>query len=452
MQRVFCFVIFMLLSASSLATDLMDVYQDATVNDPQIQQAHYNSLTAAEGIPVSVAELLPNLTVSGFTTANRNDIIKAPGFSPITSTLHYNSHAYSVILTQSVFDLPAWLSVREAKASAKAALASYAAAQQNLAVRVTNAYFEVLFSLDNLRFIQAEKRATAKHLEQSREQYEVGLKTITDVYDAQADYDTIIADEIAAKNSIQNANEALCAITGKYYEHLAPLRKTIPLPIPQPHTPDYWSQMGIKQNRTLLAANYEVQAARETIRQAFAGHFPVITAQGSINRIDNGNSSGVGTSKNSLTNVSIEAQFPLFSGFGVITGTRQARFAYQQTLAQRDQTLRSTIASVRQIFNDIVSGISKTRADRKTIDSTRSALESTTAEFEVGTRTMVDVLDAQKDVYNAQRDTARDQYDFLNNSLALKEAAGILCLGDLKYINNLLITNIPSARRYNSSK
>ena len=449
MRRLWTLII-ILFSHSIYAENLLDVYQDAVMHDKTLQQAHYSSQVAAEGIPISVAELLPSLSVNGFTTANRNNVIKAPGFSPVTSTLHYNSHAYSISINQPLFDLPAWLAVREARASAKQALSHYAAAQQDLVTRTTKAYFNVLFAQDNLRFIRAEKRATAKHLEQSREQHEVGLKTITDVYAAQADYDIIVAAEIAAKNDIRNAKERLAVITGKIYDHLAPLRKRIPLPMPQPRVAQRWVQIALKQNRELIAANYSTQAAKEQVHQAFSGHFPLIKAAGAVEHADNGNASGVGTSKNALTSLSLQAELPLFNGFGVVTSTRQARFAYQEALAARDQIQRETVADTRQIFNDIVSGISKTKADRRTIKSTHSALQSINAEFEVGTRTMVDVLDAQKDLYNAQRQTSQDQYDFLNNSLALKQSAGILCAGDLKYINNLLISDqrnpLPSLR------
>ena len=436
--RALVFIVSALLSCSTWAADLLEVYQDAIANDPQLQQAYYHSLSTAEGIPHSVARLLPNLSINANTTANRREMIETPAFAPIEGKLHYNSHAYQLVLSQSIFDLPSWLRVHQAKTTAKSTLADYAAAQQNLALRVTKAYFDVLLAQDNLRFIRIQKRATQKHLAQAREKYKLGLTVATELDAAQVDYDLIVANEIAANNQIRNSNEALHTITGHYYSHLSPLSKTIPLPHPHPHSTKAWSQIALIQNRTLLAANYNLQAAKENIRQTFASHLPTVSALGTMGRVDSGNASGAGTNKTALTSIAIEANLPLFSGFSNLTSTRQAHFDYKQAMAVRDQALRTTLANTHQLFNNVVSGISQTKADRNSVNSTRKALQSTRSEFEVGTRTLVDVLDAQQDFYHAQSKAAKDQYDFLNNSLALKEAAGILCLGDLKYINTLL--------------
>jgi outer membrane protein len=428
------------------AVDLVDVYQQAVISDPIFQAAEATYLATKENIPINRAYLLPELHLAGNALQNHQINHSQPPI-PLSlmslphntseSTFDYHTTSYTVSLQQALFNYQAWATLAAAKTSVKAAYATYIAAAQDLISRVTTAYLGALLAQDNLRFVLAEKAAIYQQLDQVRTQFEVGLVAITGVYQAQAQYDSILAEEISARNDIVNATENLRTLTNVYYEDLNGIKDQLPLINPDPDRVEDWVKTSERQNWTLQASRLAAQLAQEQITIQKAGHLPVLSAVGQYQG-DRSGTSPAGTLNTRTASAGIQLVLPLYQGGLVIAETRQAQHLYEQALANLEQTRRTVVNNTHQSFNNIVAGISKVNADRQTIVSSESSLVSTTEAYQVGTETMLDVLKAQQDLFNAELLNAADQYNYLNAIIALKQAAGILVLSDIQQINSWL--------------
>jgi len=309
-------------------------------------------------------------------------------------------------------------------------------------IRVSSAYFAVLKDEDNLSYSEASKLAFAEQLDQIKQQYNVGLKTVTDVYTAQASYDSALANYIQAQTTLTNDRENLRVITGIYYPHLSMLSEEFPLVSPQPTDVELWVKTAFHQNWSIKSSQYSVDAARRVIYQQFAGHLPTVNVQAasirqysdSINKYNTfDDRNGPGTQSD--RQVTINLNVPIFSGGSVIAETNQAKYNFQVAQQELEQTVRNTINTTRQSYNSIISGISQVSADKQAIKSTISSLEGLEASYRVGTETLVDVLNQQQKVFQAQTQYATDRYAFVNNILVLKQSAGTLSYDDLRAIN-----------------
>lgn len=426
--------------SNAYATDLFTVYQQALRCDPVLAQAEATRNSVQEGVPQSRAALLPTLSSSAKATDFRNSEQEsssdANGLE--LSTIHGNQHFFALSLSQPLFNFQNWMLLRAAKNTAKQADATYNAALQDLIVRVTTAYFNVLGAQDKLRFIKANKEAIGDQLKQIKERYQVGMATMTDVYQAQANYDSLNAQEIAAQNTVMNNFEALRQITGQSYQQLDPLRERFALIRPQPENSQQWIHAGEKNNWTLLAARFGEQAARENIRVNYAGHFPTLNATGQY-RNGNGPAVGLSTKSNAwVSDVGVEVDLPLYQGGLVMSKTRQAQDDYLAACDRMIAAHRLVVFQTQQAFNNVMAGISTVNADRIAITSAKSALDSIRAGYHAGTKTILDVLTAQQNLYQAETALSADQYAYILNTLALKQAAGSLNAGDVLAINRWL--------------
>lgn len=436
------------------AADLLDVYQQALASDPTYQQAIAQTFATREGVPISVASLLPNIAITGSPGITRtgfagSNYVSTVGDSANTLSPRNNTlRAYTLALTinQTVFNFAQFATVASANAIAKGADATLNSALQSLMVRTASAYFAVLQDEDNLSYSEASKMAFAEQLDQVKQQYEVGLKTITDVYTAQASYDSAVANYIASQTKLSNDRENLRVITGRYYPHLSSLSEHFPLISPQPANIERWVAVAQLQNWAIKASQYNVDSALQIIRQQFAGHLPTINLQGKMDRIytDNNNGYNTFTSRNGPgtqtdRQITVNINVPVFSGGGVTAQTNQATYKYQVAREQLELTIRNTLNTTRQSFLSIVAGISQISADEQAVKSTISSLRGMEASYRVGTETLVDVLNQQQKVFQAQTQYAQDRYSFVNNVLALKQAAGTLSFDDLRAINAWLI-------------
>lgn len=437
---IVCFVITACLYCStSFATNLVDVYNDAVNSDPVYKAALSTMLSSKEVLPQARSGLLPQLVSSDNLTRNRQH--GGTLASDITgSTILFTQNTFNLQLTQAIFNYANWMRVRSASAKVKQAEATYNAAAQDLIIRVATAYFNVLQAEDNLRFTESQLRANERQLDQARQRYQVGLDAITSVYNAQAAYDTQVAQQIADKNSVANQREALREITGKLYPDLAGIRGNLPLVRPVPNDSEAWVATATKQNYQLLANRFAMLAAKENIQVNFAGHLPTANVISSYN--DNSTSLPKPNGTDTKTaNVGVSLNFPIYQGGLVVSQTRQATYDFQTASFQTETIYRKTINTTRQTFNSISAGISKIKADRQAIKSAASSLDSTEASFKVGTRTIVDVLIDQKNLSDAQRIMAIDQYTYMKDLLGLKQAAGTLSAKDLQQLNAWLSTN-----------
>ncbi|SEN44460.1 outer membrane protein [Luteibacter sp. UNCMF331Sha3.1] len=440
---------------ASHAEDLLDAYRQARANDPTLSQADSTRLATDETVVQTRALLLPqinaqlSLSQTDVNGPNRSTGTAADGSTVLGPDLgHTRTRQQTATVSQSVLDLSKYADLKAAKSSSEAQDATYEAALQQLATRVATAYFQVLTNDDALTFAKANEQALARQLEQAQQRFDVGLSAITDVQDAKAQHDTAVAAVITAENTLADSREALTQITGKPADNLKKLREQLPMDAPAPNDPKAWVAEAVKSNPQILASQYNVESAEHSISSARAGHLPTVDATatygkstqwyenngtGAANAINRLNGNGRGQ-----TTVGVTLNVPIFSG-----GATQSRV--RQSIYQRDAAQDSLEATRRQVVRDtlnyyrsVVAGISKVEATKAAVESSESARDATQAGFEVGTRTIVDVLIAQQNLTQALSDYSQSRHQFILDKLLLKQTAGTVDVKDLEAINSLL--------------
>ena len=429
------------LSAHTFATDLMDIYKQALENDTIFKNAYDTYMSSTEAVPQARAALFPQVTITALNGRN----VERVADGVFSTNLYYTNTQWQVTASQAVFNYQAWAKVQQAKASVKAAQATFNDSAQSLMVKTAQAYFNVLLAKDTLDFAEAKKRANKRQFDQATQRFQVGLDAITSVYEAKAAYDQSIATVISARNNQINQNENLRRLTNHVYETLAPLRNSkIPLIEPEPNDVNEWVDTGLKQNYKLYAAKYNLEVAKENVKALSAGNWPVLAIQSNATQTrdltNSANASFFVPAETTQATVALALNFPVFQGGLVKSQTRQAKYNFQGSSEQLEQVYRDVIVNSRIAFNTITDGISKVKADRQTIISQQNSLESTEAQFEVGTRTMVDVVNAQQRLFEAQQQLASDQYSLINSILNLKYLAGSLNVNDIEQVNSWLAT------------
>jgi len=426
------------LTPSAFAADLLDVYQQALDSDPIFKEAYHTYLSSTEAVPQAAAALYPQMSLTG--QKARNDIFVSTSID-VSET--YTSGQWQLTASQALFNWSAWNQVKQAKASVKATQAIFNDAAQDLMIRTTTAYMDALLAKDTLAFAEAKKRANKRQLDQAQQRFNVGLETITSVYEAKAAYDQSIAEVISAENSTINKSENIRKLTNHTYESLAPLRNSrVPLITPVPTHVEDWIDAGLRQNYKLFAARFNQEAARENIKVQVANNLPTVSLQANAvkthNQVDD-TTFFVPFQQNSR-NIAVALNFPIFQGGLVVSQTRQAHDDFEVASDKFDQAFRDVEVNTRIQYNTIIDGISKVKADAVTVESQKNSLQSTEAQFEVGTRTMVDVVNAQQRLFDAQRQLAQDQYAYILVILNLKYLAGSLSVSDLEEVNAWLAT------------
>ena len=419
----------------SYAENLTDIYRLAQESDPQLRAAEAGYRATQEARPQSRAALLPNIGFSANVTNNETDV-EASSFGS-TGSSSYSSNGYSLSLQQAIYHHDYYVQLRQADSRIASAEAQFGSARQGLILRVADAYFNRLAAQDNLAFAEAEKRAISQQLRQTQQRFKVGLNAITDVHEAQARFDAAVAQEIAAKNQLDVATEALREITAKAHSELAPMSDNMPLIAPEPADINQWVDTAMKQNLQLLAAEADANTAREETRRRRAGHLPTLDLVASHSYSDNTDSPTFG-SEQTNTNLSLQLNIPIYAGGGISSQEREGEALYQQAMEALEQQRRATVRETRSAYLNVMAGISSVKAFKQALSSANTALEATQAGFEVGTRTAVDVLDSQRELFRAQRDYARARYDYALATLQLKQAAGVLSEQDLNQINGWL--------------
>ncbi|WP_341501869.1 outer membrane channel protein TolC [Gallaecimonas sp. GXIMD4217] len=423
------------LSQQAQAVDLMDVYKQALQNDPQLLQSAAQKDVAAAGVGINRASLLPQLSAQfGYAW---NDSEFAQGGQVIGDSSH--GWDATLNLSQEIYHHDSWIRLDRAEKQATQATVAYSADVQALMIRVANAYFNVLLAQDTLAFRQAEKRAIERQLEQTKQRFAVGLTAITDVHEAQAQYDTALANEIQAQNDLENSYEGLSEITGVNYDNLDVLNTKKFSPTLPDGMVEAWVKRAEDQNLNLQASRMGVEIARDDIKTAQAGHYPTVDLTARYNTADDASGPRLDNSS-----IGIGVTVPLFSGYRTTSQVEQAKANYQVTAQQLEQTYRSVVRSVRNTYNNVRASLSSVKAFEQSEISSQSALEATEAGFEVGTRTIVDVLNANRQLYQTKQQLAQARYTYINNILALKQAEGSLGEADLDAINAVLTAMVPA--------
>jgi len=417
------------------ADNLLDIYQLAEQNDPQFKAAQATHDAALEAKPQSRALLLPALSFNAQATRLKEDVKSSSSVFFTPDTTYSTTKVYSLSLSQPLFNAEYFAQLHQADATVGQADAELSAAEQDLIIRVAQSYFDVLAALDNLEFVQAEKNANERQLEQTKQRFDVGLIAITDVHEAQAAYDLTVAQEIEAENQVSSSREALSELTGQPHKELANLTDKMELISPDPENIDTWSDTALKQNFALIAVEFAFKAAQEDVKLQRTGHYPTLDL--TANHVYTDNSGGnLGARETVDDSIGIEFSLPLYAGGGVNSRVRQAIRLLEQAQDNLEQQRRATLRQSRDAYKNTLAAIKRVKAFNQAVISAQSALDATEAGLEVGTRTTVDVLNSRQELFLARQNYARSRYDYLLNTLILKQAAGILSAGDLEHMNN----------------
>ncbi|CEO40371.1 outer membrane channel protein TolC [Photobacterium kishitanii] len=414
------------ISQSASADDLAQIYQQAKQNDPQLLKAAADKDAAFEAINSSRSTLLPQINLSaGYNTYYLDS--KAGKDNGFTG---------GVTLSQSLYNRASWVGLDIAEKQARQSDAAYAVTQQGLILRVASAYFNVLKAKDDLKFGEAEKAAVGRQLEQMKQRFEVGLSAITDVYDAQAQYDTVLASIIVKKNTLANSYEELREITGHAYSSLDPLN-TITFSASKPQqVADNLVKDAETENLTLLASRIGQDIARDNISLADSGHLPTLSFESGYQYDD---TSALSKPDQGNLSAGIKIDLPVYSGGNTSSQVKQAQYKYVSASEDLEAQYRTVVKNVRNYYNNINATIGSINAYKQSVVSAKSALEATEAGFDVGTRTIVDVLDSTRSLYSANSELANARYDYILARLQLKQAVGTLSEQDLLDINAGLI-------------
>ena len=413
------------------AEDLLKIYDMALQNDPKILEAEANRDAAMEIKPQSIARLLPNLAIVGNLTQNRFDTTSTFTTLQIGQQHFWDSNVY-LKLTQPLYHHDYWVLLSQSDNQLAQAEADYEAEQQDLFVRTAKAYFAVLSALDNLDFANAERRALERQLAQADRKFAVGTVAITDLSEAQAGFDLAVANTIAAQRALSVAKAALREIIGQADIELLPMSLEPPLLEPSPPKLEDWSELAQRNNLVIIAAENRAEVARKNIEVQFAGHLPTLDLVASVGINDTDRPAGLVA--NSQT-VGLQMNMPLFQGGAVNSRVRQSQHQLDAAKQELVKNRRSVEKQIQDAFYGVQYSINQVKALKAAVESTRTAVEATEAGFRVGTRTMVDVVTSERNFYRAQRDHAVARYDYITNSLALKQGASILTRQDIMLVN-----------------
>lgn len=448
-------------AAPAGAESLLEVYQRALQSDPLIREAEANRRATEEAVPQARGLLLPQLSASASESRGTAEGASAfqqvtPDGETITVTSDFEDESiettqWQIELRQTVFRWDQFVGLQQAGKRVARAEADFEAAQQDLIIRVANRYFEVLAAEDTLEAAQASKRAIDRQLEQAKQRFEVGLIAITDVQEAQAAYDQAIAEEIAAKRQLARAREFLREITGEYLENLETPGEELTLESPDPASENQWVETALDQNLALVAARLNAEIASKEIDARRSDHYPTLDLVATRSDFDREfERSNEGGPFNDVFNnqtsdsIALEFRIPLFSGGRTSAEVREAVHLHRAAREQLQRVARETEREARDAYLGVVAEISRVKALRQALSSAQTALEATEAGFEVGTRTTVDVLNAQQQLLSAATNYRRARYDYLLNVLRLKQAAGILRIQDLEEVDEILVPRPPS--------
>ena len=425
-------------AAPAAADTLMRAFERALENDPIYLAAGAENQAAQEIGPQARSALLPRLTVSSnadFSMQRSRDVY--PDRVSTRST-NYDSYGLFFSLTAPIYSPSLQIALEQANSRIARADALYQAAFQDLIVRVTDRYFDVLRAKDGVDFAQATLDSFAQQLEQSRQRFEVGLIAITDVEEAKAGFDLANARLLSANNDLATAIESLREVSGESVEN--PMRLgDIPLTLPEPADIDHWTEVALKQNLRLIAADHAVRTSHDEIRRIQVGSSrPVINARGTHRESYDGGGSSLESGSDSNTRLSVQLEFALYDGGISRSLIREKTHLHRKALQDLEGERRRIQRETRTAWLGLGSGISRINALMQAVRSSEVAGEAVDTGFQIGTRTSVDVLNAQRDLFEARRDLADARYDFINNMIRLRQAAGILDRADLSAVSEWL--------------
>jgi len=439
------------------AEDLLQTYELARAGDPVYSAAESTRLSIKEGSVQARSLLLPQLNGSASYTKSRSDSTGTQvfGTTPLVSdgSNDNTNKQYGVNLSQMVYDHSSITRLRSANALSTASDFQLESAGDSLITRTSAAYFNVLVQLENLAAAEASETALKKQFDFASKRLEVGLAPITDVHEARATYDSARANTITVRNLVEDAYNALAEILGKPVANLKALPEDFQPQLPEHAGEDDWVKMAFDNNPALKAKEYQVKSAEEDVGTARAGHNPTLYFGGQY-----GNSKTDGDSTNNLDgtttafdnenksrSLGVTLRVPIFSGFAVQSGVRQALATRDVRQDEFEEQRRALERATRNAYQTVVAGVSEVEARRSAVVSAKAAYDASQVGLEVGTRTVLDVLINQRNLFQSQQAYALARYNFLQSVLNLEQAAGTLDVDDVQKINRLLTVDVSAA-------
>jgi len=425
------------LVAPAHAEDLLQLYESARAYDAtwQSAKAQYDAnLFRAEQ---AKAGILPSANLGGGVTRSNFDN-RTQGLPPLDR--NFTTQSATVSASQPLYRPANLATYEQGKRQVELAQAQLAAAGQDLIIRVSQAYFDVLAAQDTLAFVRAQKTAVNEQLAFAKRNFEVGTSTITDTREAQARYDLVTAQEIAAENDLRVKKLALDALVGKPDVQPNPLALPLSVPEPQPADVNAWVQQGEANSPQVQQARTAVEIAQLETEKAKAGHKPTLdlTASYGVTRNPNGNATVAANTRSDTGTVGVLFNLPLFAGFATQNRIRETLSLEEKAQADLEATRRTIAQAVRSAYFGLVSGQGQVKALEAAEASSQSALEANRLGYQVGVRINIDVLNSQSQLFQTKRDLAQARYNVLLGQLKLRQANGTLTPEDLTRLNALV--------------
>ncbi|GAA0350817.1 outer membrane channel protein TolC [Morganella psychrotolerans] len=428
-------------STVTQAEDLLQVYQKAKETNPTLRQTQAERNQAFEKINEARSPLLPQLGLGG-------------GYeygSGYRDNRNQNSNTLNaqLKLTQTIFDMSKWRQLDLQEKTAGISDITFQSAQQQLIVDTSVAYFNVLRALDTLSYVQSQKEAVYRQLDQTTQRFNVGLVAITDVQNARANYDSVLAQEVSGRNDVENTIEQLRQVSGIYYSDLASLDVNR-FKTSSPDAIEVLLKEAQERNLNLLSASLGRDLAKEQISMAQSGHYPTVELSAGTG-VTNNDYSGSGYPNNYANNyagqstIGVNVSIPLYTGGMVSSQVDQAQYGYTAASEKLEAMLRQVVQVTRSSYNNINASISSVNAYKQVVTSAESSLNATEAGYQVGTRTIVDVLNATTTLYEAKKSLSNARYDYLISQLYIGQARGTLNEDDVLRLNQVLGKSIPTA-------
>jgi outer membrane protein len=427
-------------SLPSHGEDLLDAYRQARANDPVLAGADATRLAVHEGIPQARALLLPQISGT-MSLQQQSNLGSASEFDSTQNPGHLRTRSVGVELDQTILNLADIANLQAAHSTSDAQQQTYEAAAQDLFVRVATAYFTILNDQEQLKYAKANEEAYRVTYDQAEQQFKVGIAAITNVYQAKSYYEAAKATTISAQNTLENDRQALTVITGEPVGELKVLRADLPMETPVPSDPQEWVKSALKNNPSILSAQFSVDAAEHDINAARAGHLPTITASlaraKSTSWLENGGYNAIGNGRYGNT-IGVTLSVPIFTGGATQSKVRQSIYQRDEAQDSLESTRRQTVQNTINYYNSVIAGISEVQSGKAAVESAQEALDATKAGFQVGTQIMLDVLTAIQNLTQNQSTYSAARHQLVLNRLLLRQSAGTIDYKDMQYVNSLL--------------
>lgn len=438
MRTGVCLFFLLALVGSARAEGMLELYRLALQKDPRFAAARFEHEASRKSTTAAAGSLLPSIVANYEATRERQNIISSQTAVIGTGTSEFPIESWSLTITQPLFKLGAWERLGQAQAAERQALAQRVAAQHVLMVRVASAYLAVLAARDNVEFAVAERTSVGQQLQLAKERVARGLATIVNLHDAQARFSQTEAQEVDARSTLDDAQQAMREILGRQPRDFAPLREEMPVVAPDPLQVDEWIDTALRQNPGLEAKRNAAEVSAQEVRKQRAGHAPTVNLVGSYNNRDQGGTLFGGGSHVETRDLTLQLRVPIFEGGQISAVTEEAAYRYDKALQEVEAEARAVDRQTRAAYQGVLAAISRVQALQQGTVSQQSALRAKQESYRAGLLTLLAVLDSERDLYFVRRDYAKARYDYVLNRLKLKQATGTLADADLEAVDRLL--------------